>query len=334
MTDQITDKNHSKLYYLHNAVDFPSFVKEAELITEEESKELPTAAFADKTNRRYPIDSPSNTWMSNLFFTKYAEDVYNDYEYSEVQTHIENAARLWDIDLDYKFNEAFLKEAAEQTDPVIKYTHNNETVAEVHICAPEDLEKVAADILQNHRKYTYDIRRNVAQQILKTAADMNLDFEHDCRDALEKTAGYGITTSDRALNTLNIRKALLKDNTDVTERIDSAIEMVKTASDRGFVPHNLLQKIAGFVDAIDRLTDLHHPSLNAAPELALFSVTLQDRQELEKHAVVLPNKRIVSRGQLESNKEAVDKYLKDVCDKDNVNNITPHQADYLVELVS
>jgi hypothetical protein len=332
MIDQISDKNHSKLHYLYSAVEFPQFVKEAE-ITEYNRNEIPASAFADKYNRRYPIDSPASTWLSNLYFQKYAAEYYNDYQYSEIKDKLHKAANLWNVDLDYKFKKEFIEKNAADNTHTIMYKHGSQILAKVHICAPEDLEKVAEDILINYKKYTYDIRKNVAQQILKTAVDMNITFERDCQSALEKTAGWGVGTTDHVLNILNTRKNLLKDKTEICGKIDESIEMVKKAEDRGFVKYAALQKIAGFVDAIDRLTDLHHPCLNA-PEIDLFSKTIQDQKDIEKHAVILPNQKIILKSKLESNKEAVDKYLDEVCNKKKLNEISSHQADYLTKILN
>jgi len=331
MIDQTTDKNHSKLHYLYNAVKFPTFVKEAEL--DVNPSELPTTAFADRINRVYPIDSPANTWLSHLYFSKYATEEYNEYELERINNIFKEAAKLWKIDLNYKFTERFLKESAEIKEPIIKYRHENTILAEVHICAPEDLQKTADDILNNYDKYTYTIRRDVARQILKTAEDMNIELNTLRRSSLEKTAGFGVGLTDSAVNMLSTRKNLLKTNPEVCKKIDEAITMTKQADKDGILKPITLQKIAGFIDAIDRLTDLHHPFLTTAPEQNLFSMTVQDNKNLEKHAVVLSNNKLISRNKLHNNKEAVDKYLKAVCNTDSISKITAHEADGLLKIL-
>lgn len=323
MLDHTEDKNYSTLYSISRDVDFPSFVKEAEVRDHSELKDLDNKAFADRQNRRYPIDTPADTWLSYCYFMKNASDL-TEPENIRIHMNIVDASELWNIDLpEFNTEDEINKEAEEQT--YIQYTEDIKTP----VNTAEDIQKLASDIIDNWRKYTYEIRHSVAKQLLKTASAKKWNIDNKTKNLLEKSAGMGFSTLDRVKNVINFRKYLIRD-AEIKKGLD---KLQKKAEENAvmdsFISPEVTEKIAGFIDAVDRMAVLYHPSLNSA-ENDLVQVTVSNRKNLQKHAVILPNNHIVSKKDIEKNKEAVNGYLSEICGTDSLDKMTPKQADFLV----
>ena len=74
--DITEDTLHSTLLHLCDGGKAPDYVMEANPndMTKDAVAKLPDALFADRVNRRYPIDSKASTWLSAAYFAKTAED--------------------------------------------------------------------------------------------------------------------------------------------------------------------------------------------------------------------------------------------------------------------
>ena len=72
--DILEDTSHLTLYKIAKSVGLPDYVKKAEVETPVDVENHSDGLFADSFNRRFPLDSKANTWLSAAYFAKTAED--------------------------------------------------------------------------------------------------------------------------------------------------------------------------------------------------------------------------------------------------------------------
>lgn len=88
----ITEDNlHATLYHVCKD-GAPDYVKKSAMLTKQASADLPDALFADRTNRRYPIDTKANTWLSAAYFAKTAGD--DNYSSKTMKDYVESVIKL------------------------------------------------------------------------------------------------------------------------------------------------------------------------------------------------------------------------------------------------
>lgn len=88
----ITEDNlHATLYHICKD-GAPDYVTQSRMLTKQASAELPDALFADRTNRRYPIDTKANTWLSAAYFAKTAEA--DNYSSKTMKDYVESVIKL------------------------------------------------------------------------------------------------------------------------------------------------------------------------------------------------------------------------------------------------
>ena len=88
----ITEDNlHATLYHVCKD-GAPDYVTKSRMLTKQASAELPDALFADRTNRRYPIDTKANTWLSAAYFAKTAEQ--DNYSSKTMKDYVESVIKL------------------------------------------------------------------------------------------------------------------------------------------------------------------------------------------------------------------------------------------------
>jgi predicted house-cleaning noncanonical NTP pyrophosphatase (MazG superfamily) len=324
MVDHISDKNNSILYKLYQKIEFPTFVKKATLLTEDDCKELPTSSFADVFSRKFPITSPADTWISNLFFDKIASKAYSDYKTEGIKQKLQEAANLWEIDL------TITEKEAEELPLDSNYIVDTGT-QKIRIFArtKEDIEKQACQ-LDNTEEYS--VRKQTARGLLKVAKEIKVELEPALHRSLEKTAGYGITPIQNAISIIRGRK-IEHTNPDILEKM-AELETTLKENYKDFVPGKVLEKVAGFINAIDAFSNAHSAFGRSVPEQDLVTITLSDGENLEKKAVVLANNKLVSKRKLQENKEAVDKFLSEVCATEKLAEISSHEADILLDIIN
>ena len=70
MHDQYNDKSLAVLKKLSTIIELPGFVKQASVVDEKELNSLPRSAFGDPANRKFPLASKKDTYLSALYFRK------------------------------------------------------------------------------------------------------------------------------------------------------------------------------------------------------------------------------------------------------------------------
>lgn len=90
--DFTEDTLHSSLIGICRKGGAPDYVLSASPMSKEASDKLPDALFADRVNRRYPIDSKANTWLSAAYFAKTAQD--DNYSSKAMRSLVETSIKL------------------------------------------------------------------------------------------------------------------------------------------------------------------------------------------------------------------------------------------------
>jgi hypothetical protein len=279
--DQLTDLNRAGFFQISRAVALPDFVKEAALPDADACQDLRADGFADPRHRRYPLDSRENAWLSCAYFEKFAATQYSAKELASVKTRLQDSAKFWQ----FEYPQLKSPEAPER--PVIKYAMDEQIYAEIPLA--DDVQhprRLWEDLQKNAARYPYPMRRSVARQLLKYAADAFVEAEVL---ALEKTAGYAVATVAGALHLLRGRQQMVV-QAEAREKVAAIMAEVEQAGHAGLLTPGMTEKVARLADSIDRLVGQHvRYTPETLPEHQLYSFTAQQFQELNKHAVRLAN---------------------------------------------
>lgn len=192
----------------------------------------------------------------------------------------------------------------------IIYKHNGNIFHITEVNTQSDFDKIASDILTTS-KYPLPVRQEVGKQLLQIAHNYTTDT--DTHKKLEKTAGWGTSTTDHVYDTVRNRALLLyKKDHDLSDKLQ---KLAKTLQDnyKYTLPQDVLNKTASFVDMVDRATDLHKyydKGLNR-PEDDMYRYTLTDGKHLKKYAVNMKNDKVLTSTAIESNFDNIRDVMSD-----------------------
>ena len=315
MKDYARDKNKADFYRLSLCNEIPSFVKEAHLMEEPNLSKLTGSQFADKSLRLFPINSRPEAWVSAAYIKKQASEGKS--VNPDVMYRIKEACELWEIDFDAIAGEQDLsinKVAANHL--VIQYRDESMVHASVPVAAKEHLDKIAADILAGN--HTYQIRRNVARQILGATDVLGHSFDRDTQIAIEKTAGYGVGSLVSATQAIAQRRcAIDKEYPQHAQDLRLVEKFAADSSDaEGILEGDTLDKIASILDAIDRQAGLKikYNDTFQLPERQLYAVSTSQVDSFRDNMVKLANGRFFMQGRF--NHKKVSEFLSDVFNKE------------------
>jgi hypothetical protein len=317
-------------------VDLPDFVKEAHLTRPEDVTDLQSQAFADPKNRRFPVHTKADTWLSREYLAKFAHSMYDDAELETVANNMATACQFWDIGVE-PAHAAVQKEAADEGVTITYAGPQGQKAYSLKIHNQEDFDKVASDLLQKTGKYTYSIRRDVARQLLGSVGQLNLQMDLNTEQNLQKTAAYAVGKLEPVVWAIRQRKSAVRKMPELSEKLAQAEQAVKAVTREGLVDPDMLDKTAGMLDAVDRLAGLyqHYSPQFQPPERSLFNVTIRDMDDFHKTAVTLPDGSRVEKEALEApqTQEFIEECLGQKCAADNVvevaQKLTRHQAEVL-----
>lgn len=285
--DQIQDKNSKYLYRLKNTVGLPTFVKEASIIDEDEKNQVPRKMFADYINKKFPIDTPANTWLSYAFYNKYAsEDEISD----TINEKINSAISFWNIQdsidkLNSKDTELIQKNAKEKTKVKVAFSYKGKVHSTMELDSFEGLQKTALDFLKNRNKYPFEMRQSVSKQLLDAQNVFKGAFTKSVGSNLEKTACLGVTTKSDAVSFLFEKLHEHGVYSGLMPKFKEAAGLIATDNNTKYASPKILEKVAGMVDSIDRLSGLTSNMGYTPVEDSLFKVTYSQLQRTKKNSI-------------------------------------------------
>jgi hypothetical protein len=209
-----------KIGSAHGAL-VPSYVYDYTPPEKEAASILPDTHFADSTDRMFLIDSKPATWLSAVYFHKNAEKLNHSKPLVDwVGKRIKEAAAVFGITEDVdRIIQALETEAQEEkvasANPdnpdnygwVVKADDGTVVTKRYPMFDARGV-KLAADYFTAYRSnYPYEMRRKIANAILKKAGQFNVSVS----PVIEKEAGYGIPDVDFIVTELMDRVPLAQD---------------------------------------------------------------------------------------------------------------------------
>jgi hypothetical protein len=309
-TDFYGDLNQQQLYALDRLYGLPEFVKTAEVETPEAVSNLPMHAYADTRRRKFPCHTKAATWLAQAYFTQ-AKPQYNTLESALVQERITKSAEYWGIrGLTEGFRRAWAKLASEARADVpdsehalVVTTDDGLTIRRMPMPNAFSVKLAGEYLYANRFKYPYEWRKTAARKILAKAlhydglaakgvkmagAELGITrFDNATQDYLERASGFGVTHPLKAAEKLAARVLQLgPKHNPIREKI---AVLAKEVAEMESCKPAFLQKLAGFVDVVDRETGLcgaYHEGVEM-PEEMFFDVLAKEAAAVLDNHVVL-----------------------------------------------
>ena len=283
--DIINDGSHSVLVSINDNYGLPEYVKKAEnIFTKESADKLPDDLFADRVNRRYPIGSKADTWLSVAYFAKTAEnDGYSKQMKDAVEMTIKLAASAFGISKDVaevmeKISAKPAEKRAEDDD--LNY---GDPDTKMYPMFDEYGVKLAGEYFEENRNnYPLDLRRKIARNIMRKSAELSVDIP----ECVRREAGLGMPRMDFV--SIQI---LDRANRAPNEKLASAmLELNKgllSATMTEIVP--FLEKTAEAIVDFDHAVglDLQYGRTVLAPADFLFDISQKQAEAYAEDAVQL-----------------------------------------------
>ena len=286
--DILSDNLHAMLYHVCKKGNAPEFVKNAEAMTKEAADKLPDSLFADRTNRRYPIDNKANTWLSAAYFVKSAsEDGYGTETLKNyVGDVIKLAASRYGIrkEVDALFDKlsvAPTEKRAEDDDSNYGWPEEKK-----YPMFDERGVKLAQDYFgENAYKYPPSMRKTIARNILRKCSE----YGFSPSDTVRTEAGEGFQMQEfTAAQLLDRVKAA--GNSGHLKEAQVLAKGMKALFDQG--PANYaksMEKFAEIVESFDELLgfDRQYGKRFLSPAALFHGRSIKEAQAIKEDTVVL-----------------------------------------------
>ena len=258
----------------------PRYVLDA-VIDKEAAAELADTDFADTVNRRFPLNSPADTWLSAAYLAKNAEQL-RPVMRQHIGEQIKKAAVTWGIVNDVAaIVDAITQQLVEKVAAEDYGYADGKT--KMYPLFSEHAVKLAGDHFAEHRtKYPLEMRRQIARQIMSKAASYGVTVP----DCVRREAGYGMPRREVVAAELLERARYIKD-AEVSAAVANLSELVATMPMDELYP--ALDKIAEIVEAADRtegLNKLYGKKLMPIAD-TLFDIDPKTASALSEDAVEL-----------------------------------------------
>lgn len=292
--------NQQQFYSLTRLFSIPSFVKEASA-AKNELDELPSEAFADPPNRKFPCHTKAATWLANAYF-QHSKGYYDTQRAAAIQERITKAAEYFQIkSLCQTFTNQWEKVAGAQRPDlpdsafglVVDYEGKKQRLFPMPNVASV---KMAGEYLfANRFKYPYTWRKQAARKILAKALEWDkkaaagedvphgfgtLRFEPDTQQYLEKAAGFGGSLPQYVAGKIGQRVLMMKESQNGLRTKLAEIAVALNSQPPQAMETSDLEKIAEMVDAVDHETGIHKHYSNGVelPEEAFFQILQKEAQ--------------------------------------------------------
>ena len=317
ITDQYDDKSLQTYMKLASVIVMPEFVKTASVANIDDVRSLPSDAFADSTNRKFPLHTKHDTYLSAAYFSKVAGE-YDPVKREQVVSNINNAMHVWGIpglEVKPRSDNTLNKQASwdEPSLTVMVKTASGEEIDKWELRNPRDFEKAAIQLFNNKNLFTFEQRKDISRQMLSSDMAKKANLDTDTYAYLEKAAGFGMCTKGQFMDAL-------KDRARLYARVDDnySEHLMKFATEVEQPDFELtcqyLQKVATVLDTFDRATAISTKYDIPTAEESLFLLTEKIAAEAVANTVHLQNGAIIDKSEI--TEDAVDsffdKYLGEV----------------------
>jgi len=313
MHDQYNDKSLAVLKKLSTIFELPDFVKEASVVDLKEINNLPRTSFGDPVNRKFPLASKKDTFLSALYFRKHASE-YDDEDYRDaVKENIDEALEMWGLPHTIsKKEDTPLSKTAGIRESVNVRGVGGDTIDTWELRSPRDFEKAAIQLFENKNMFTFDQRKDIARQLITSDLRKEAALDDGIDTYLDKAAGFGMCTKLQLIDAIRDRARLYKSaDTRFTEKLADYAESLE---DENLDPSHL-QKTASILDFLDKHTQIDQRYKDLpSPEESIFLYTEKTAHQIKDSFIKLQNgtnleKTAVKEDDLD---DFFDKYVGDI----------------------
>ncbi len=270
--DHTTDSTHKELYAFLNGTELPAFVKDAELSERSELAELSKEAFADDISRSFPIHTPADTYLSNVYFLNKRAKLEKRYgvDYTAaVQSQIRKAGEIHGIKADLEaYDTSAMQKAAKDysQDYIYETEFVDRAVSLFPVKTASDFQKAAEYFAVNTERYPFDWRRGIALGFINKAALYESDelptiiakyagwyFPHPgtVKDELQRRSNKLVKEENRT------KYAAVIEQADQAKTIDAWFKLAHEAHSIEFQDGRYQTKEAAFLgDIVDKIFSL------------------------------------------------------------------------------
>jgi len=247
MKDQYDDKGCILLSKISNIIQLPEFVKVSSEESEETLSKLTSRCFADADNRKFPIHTKQDAYLSQLYFTKHSSLYESASQKETVAKNLAHASNIWKLPAITR--NPMQKQAAAPTDSIVIRNDQEDIIDTISLNSARDFEKAAIQLFTNKKGFPYCVRKNIASQLMASDLKKTASISEDVKIYLEKASGMVSWNTDSILDTLKDRAIIYTDKRrpEFSERLCKIAEEV-VASD---VTESSLSKIATILDILD-----------------------------------------------------------------------------------
>jgi len=260
--DLPSDKGLVHFNTLSKVLVLPEFVKQADWDEQLATNNLPTEAFADVYDRKFPIHTKTAAYLSYGYFLT-QKDKLEKKAFQRINQAFGHAAQFWSLEPEFS---DILKSLDKQAGVLVgKFglTIGKENFFPVN--TPSDILKSAELLVDRRANFDYPLRCQAAKNIMKAAAEVGLPLT-TIPEQVHKMAGFGITTRQAAIMELTTRYNNEK-RANLAEPLHTCLEAL-TGLKSDLLGGEVCEKIAEIIDRYDRLAG--NPSY---PENVLFAFT-------------------------------------------------------------
>ena len=311
MHDQYNDKSLATLKKLSTIFELPEFVKQASVVDEKELHSLPRSAFGDPANRKFPIASKKDTYLSSLYFRKNASE-YKDPEYAEVvKKNLDEALDLWGLPHTFAKKKVVMNKIAGITDSVNICGDKGEVLDTWTLNSPRDFEKAAIQLFENKNMFSFDQRKDIARQLIGSELKKEASLKEDVDTYLDKAAGFGMCTKLQLIDVLRDRARMYKKaDSRFMEELTTYAESLENIE----LDHTHLEKSASIIDFLDKQTGIDKYRDLPSPEESIFVYTEKIAREIKKGFVSLQNGSDIAKTAIEESNldEFFDKFIGEI----------------------
>ena len=207
--DVTNDTSRRMLIMLHNKYRFPDYVQNAEPLSKEAAAQLPDNLFADVSNRQFPYNDEANTWLSAAYFHETKDDVKLACDRQIIKETLLKVAEVYGVYYDVAAIFDQQPEVEKEAEVVeAEYCYADEGVYAYPIRKAEDV-KLAENYFMTYRhRYTPEVRKTVASNLLKRAGTFHVIIEEP---VLYKEAGHALPDMPGIMRTMTDAMLFMSD---------------------------------------------------------------------------------------------------------------------------
>lgn len=247
--DITDDTLHATLLHICKGGHAPDYVLDTPPLSKEAAAQLSDHMFADRINRRYPINSKANTWLSAAYFAKTAgADNYSSETMKNfVETSIKLAADTYGIREDVDAVMATLrakpieKKASENDDNYGWPAEHKYPMFDEH-----GVKLACSYFKENAFNYPPEMRKEIATRIFKKCAEYGIE----ANDTVRQESGNGFNLrEDVGIELVDRVKMASHENPEAAGALAKATSTLMTMPMSNYQAN--LQKFASLLDSFD-----------------------------------------------------------------------------------